>query len=346
MSNFSLPLINPIDDVSWNEKLYVWQDANIFHTAEWAKCLSKSYGYKCQYIYDESSKLLIPLMEVNSRFTGRRAISLPFTDFCPILYKDLEIFNNSLEKLLLLGRDRKWRYLELRPGDAVLQHSPSQIFFSHKLNLSKGVEYLFSKLRSSNRRNIRKAIKSGVEIIFSKDEWAVESFYHLNCVTRKRHGLPPQPLQFFKNIFKFLIEKEDRGIVVLAKHENEIVGGAIYFYFKDTAIYKYGASLIKKQHLRANNLIMWEAIKFFAENGFLKFHFGRTESNNKGLLQFKRGWGVKELPLNYYKYDFEKKQFQPEQSNDVIFSVANRLFSKMPIGALRILGELLYKHVA
>jgi len=338
-------ILNPLKDNNWDEKIIAYDQACVFHTLSWAKCLNKSYGYECIYLYNEESELLIPLMEVNSILTGRRAISLPFTDFCPILYRNIETFHNYLQKLIIFGQDRKWRYLELRPGDAVLQHSPSQIFLGHQLDLVKGAEDLFSKLRSSNRRNIKKAIKSGVEVIFSNDAWAMENFYRLNCITRKRHGLPPQPLKFFKNVLKFLIEK-DRGVVALAKHENEIVGGAVYFYFKDKVIYKYGASLIEKQYLRANNLIMWEAIKFFAEKGFLKFHFGRTESNNKGLLQFKRGWGVKELTLNYYKYDFEKKQFQPKQSNDVIFSVANRLFSKMPIGILRIVGNLVYKHVA
>ena len=40
--------------------------------------------------------------------------------------------------------------------------------------------------------------------------------------------------------------------------------------------------------------------------GIKTFNFGRTELKHKGLLQFKRGWGVKEEILNYYKYDLKQ----------------------------------------
>ena len=41
---------------------------------------------------------LLPLMEVDSWLTGRRGISLPFTDECEPLYPDAESFKNLLQK--------------------------------------------------------------------------------------------------------------------------------------------------------------------------------------------------------------------------------------------------------
>jgi len=50
---------------------------------------------------------------------------------------------------------------------------------------------------------------------------------------------------------------------MLASHKGKNIASAVYFHFGDKAIYKYGASDRKYQHLRANNLVMWEAIRWF-----------------------------------------------------------------------------------
>jgi hypothetical protein len=46
--------------------------------------------------------------------------------------------------------------------------------------------------------------------------------------------------------------------------------------------------------LRANNLVMWEAIRWFSRNQFRSLHFGRTDQVQEGLMQFKRGWGAED----------------------------------------------------
>ena len=45
--------------------------------------------------------------------------------------------------------------------------------------------------------NIKKALKEGVEVQLHNSFESVKSFFKLNCMTRKRHGLPPQPFKFF-----------------------------------------------------------------------------------------------------------------------------------------------------
>jgi lipid II:glycine glycyltransferase (peptidoglycan interpeptide bridge formation enzyme) len=107
-------------------------------------------------------------------------------------------------------------------------------------------------------------------------------------MTRKEHGLPPQPFHFFKKIHDHIISK-NLGVVVLASFDRENVAGAIYFHIGEKAVFKYGASDKKFQHLRANNLVMWEAIKWYSQNGYRSLCFGRTEPENQGLLQFKSG---------------------------------------------------------
>ena len=87
------------------------------------------------------------------------------------------------------------------------------------------------------------------------------------------------------------------------------VAGAIYFHLGNKAMYKFGASDDAYQHTRANNLVMWEAIRWYAHNGYSSFCFGRSDCDGEGLRQFKNGWGTVERNINYYKYDIAEDKY-------------------------------------
>jgi len=347
MKKSNLQVVDPTKDGSWDEMLSSWSDATIFHTSMWARTLASSYGYKCIYVCDpDRTQLIVPMMEVRSWLTGNRAISLPFTDTCQILLRPSGTIQPFLDYLKNLAMESRWKYIEFRSGQWPYGEIPhSSYFYVHELELTKGVDQLFKGLRSSTKRNIKKAIKQGVEIQHSTSFDSLKEFYRLNCITRKRHGLPPQPFQFFKNLFKNVIEK-GHGVFVMAKYESRVIASAFFMHFGERAIYKYGASSMELQHLRPNNLIMWEAISYFAQKGCKYFHFGRTEPENKGLLQFKRGWRPEEKIFYYYKYDVGKRDFVKASSLGSGQSLTNKIFSKMPISVLRLIGEVLYPHVA
>ena len=170
----------------------------------------------------------------------------------------------------------------------------------------------------------------------------MKEFYRLNTMTRREHGLPPQPYNFFCNLQNLVI-KNDLGFIVEASVNNIIIASNVYFKFGDEVIYKYGASDKKFQHLRANNLVMWEAIKYSADQGFVKLCFGRTEPENKGLMQFKAGWDAKAYKIYYYKYDLQKNAFIADHSD--INPLFKKIFSKLPLPVLGMLGRILYRHM-
>jgi len=170
---------------------------------------------------------------------------------------------------------------------------------------------------------------------------SVREFYNLNCLTRRDHGLPCQPYIFFEKMHTHIISK-NLGIVALAAINGKIIAGAIFFNFGNRVIYKYGASDKNHLSLRANNLIMWKAIQWFCGQGFKRFDFGRTEQENSGLLQFKRGWGAQEYSINYYKYDFRRRAFVSGHLH--VTGLHNRIFRMMPLPLLKIAGSMLYRH--
>ncbi len=88
-------LINPLHDSDWDSRIARFPGASIFHTQAWARVLVDSYGYSPYYLRgtgNDAAAGLLPMMEVNSWLTGRRGISLPFTDECPALYPASDAF--------------------------------------------------------------------------------------------------------------------------------------------------------------------------------------------------------------------------------------------------------------
>lgn len=344
-NNSKIEVINPIEYPNWDNLLLTNPETTFFHTSAWAKVLSESYDYTPLYftiIENDLLSSLIPIMEVSSFLTGKRGVSLPFTDESAPIIANKKQYKAIIEALIQHGNSAGWKHLELRGNSEYLNGSPnSSSYYSHDLDLTRGEDKISSDLRKSNKRNIKRARKEGVKIAISNSWESMQAFYRLNCITRKIHGLPPQPLPFFRKIHERVISAE-RGFVALASHSNRVVAGAVFFLFGFRAIYKYGASDRKYQHLRANNLIMWEAIRWCSERGIKGFSFGRTEPENKGLLQFKRGWGGEEGVIKYYKYDLKEDSFVAEKGTTKSSYI---FFKVMPLPILKLAGNLLYRHV-
>lgn len=282
-------------------------------------------------------------MEVSSPLTGRRGVSLPFTDFClPVNGKTNQ--RQLYEAALDCGRRRRWRYLECRSNDREWPGSiPSLAFYGHVLDLAQPTDLLFKAFDDSVRRAVRKAESAKVKVEFSGTLESIRTFYSLHCLTRQRHGLPPQPFRFFKNIAQHILQT-GKGFVATSYSDSIPVASSIFFHERRQAIFKFGASDFASQHLRPNHLLMWESIKKCAALGFHQLHFGRTSFANDGLRRFKKSFGAREERIESFKYDFSKSAFVADVDRTETWM--NGIFSRLPLPLLRLSGQILYPHLS
>ncbi len=214
-----------ISDPDWDELVTSHPGSSFFHSAAWAKVLCKTYGHKpisLLLFRNAEPVALVPLLEVSSPLTGRRGVCLPFTDFCDPLFFggcDSGIVSRPLCEL---ARNRNWKYFEIRGGTTSAQRAtPSITFYGHTLDLRSGPEALFAGFADSVRRAIRKAQLCDLDVQISQSQEAIMDFYRIHTGTRRRHGLPPQPVSFFINIYDLII-KQGAGFVVLARSERTL----------------------------------------------------------------------------------------------------------------------------
>ncbi len=339
-----IQILNPVTCSNWDNLLGPNGNYSFFHTAAWARVLYDTYKYQPLYfckLNGYSIDALLPIMEVNSILTGNRGVSLPFTDFCEPILGDVAEFEQFFRFVNQFGREKRWRFIQIRGGN-FNQAQPHEQYYIHELKITPDVEKVFSGIRPTKQRNIKKAKNQQIEIHRFTDLQAFREYFDLHCKTRKRHGVPPQPFLFFERIHQHVMS-EGMGNIFLASYKGRYIAGSVFLNFRKTAFYKFGASDHAFQHLRPNDLVMWEAIKWYSQNGYELVCFGRTAMNNEGLRRFKLDWGAEERVVHYYKYDLNRREFV--NSRPASDGIHHLFLQLVPIPVLKLIGRVLYKHM-
>lgn len=343
----SLDVVDPAGIPDWDERLARHPDATIFHTAAWARVLSKTYGYIPSYftaVEEDRLVALLPFMEIRSWLTGTRGVSLPFTDECAPILPDGMSYDEAAREVISRAEFRQWKTIEFRGRVRGMGNLPASAeYLTHELDLTPGEGIVFSRFRPNVQRNIRKAEREGISVAIDSTPAGVREFYRLNCMTRREHGLPPQPVLFFENLRSHILEK-GFGTLLLARHEGHAIAGAVFLHFAGKAVYKYGASDRRHQELRPNNLVFREGIRDLCGKGVRSLSFGRTDLHHEGLRQFKLSWGARERTLQYAKYDVTSKSYLSTKKYSATIPWESAM-SKLPLPVLRLIGHVAYRHV-
>jgi lipid II:glycine glycyltransferase (peptidoglycan interpeptide bridge formation enzyme) len=349
----NIHVIDPISDSRWDEFVDSQENSTIFHTSAWIRVIHESYGYTSYFYVLENEagqiKAAIPCYLVRSRLTGKRLVSLPFSDYCWPLGHDLTDIKLLLDALKEQVDSKVASYLEIRGWQG--EEDPTQLGLAKRdyhliylLDLESGCDIAMTRMHQSVRRGIKQAEKRGVTVRITRDEADLDSFYRINVATRKKLGVFPQPYSFFKSLFRNVISK-DLGFMMLAEWEGKIIAGVVFLTYKNTIYYKFNASDEKHLQKRPNHLAIWHAVRYACDNNFKHCDFGRCSPEEEGLRTFKSRWGTEEIKVPYYYYP-AIKGFTTVSESSTKYRMM-RLFSHtVPKFLFRMVGSFMYKHVA
>ena len=91
-------------------------------------------------------------------------------------------------------------------------------------------------------------------------------FYRLHVRTRRRLGVPVQPLRYFRLLWRRVLQP-GLGTVLIAELDGAPVAAGVFLASRGTCVYKYGASDERRWSARPNHLLFWEAIRWAAARG-------------------------------------------------------------------------------
>jgi len=344
----------PLEDCRWEEFVRRHPRSSVFHSSAWLEALSRTYGYK-PIAYTTSPqgqelKNAIVFCRIESWLTGRRLVSLPFSDHCEPLVdtkQDLEALSGALEQEV---RREQWRYLELRPlGNFDITnslHHSTLAYSFHRLDLDSDLVTLFKNLhKSSIQRKIRRAEREGLRYVEGSSETLLDHFVGLFTLTRKRHGLPPPPRKWFENLLDCFGE---RLKIRVAFTNEQLAAAMLTIHHKDTMFYKYGCSSARYNKLGSMHLLYWRAIHDAKSLGCRFFDFGRTDADQQGLITFKNRWGATESIINYSRYGARDNATHFLDLNNASgkSGAAKYVLEHLPLPLLSVTGRVLYRHSA
>lgn len=327
----------------WAEFLKICPQASIYHTPEWKMFLENTFDYKPYYLFaiDECGQIIgmLPLFLVRSKLTGNRLCSLPFAHSCGPIGND-EAIHALLEYAIDGMKDTEESHLEIRDSVPNTRFKSHNMFSSYILDLSMGLEQIWTNFSSNVRRGIRKSQKSGIKVFKTKDIKDLKLFYELNCITKRNIGVPAHPWKFFKNLFQYLGEYEQ---LYLAEYDDEIIGGGIREYYGFTVLAGYAASNPEYARYNPFNAINWESIRDACQKGYKIYDLGRVSHDNKGLEFYKSRWGTAENKLYYSYFPKNPVTFSGNRDN-FKYNIATKAIQKLPMPLYKPFSEYVFQH--
>jgi FemAB-related protein (PEP-CTERM system-associated) len=343
----------PSIDNPWNMLVEEQVKDTFYYDHRWFELIVKLYGYRIIPLTTSNAEGevtgFLPLCSISSPITGRRLVSLPFADHCPLFATDEASANDLIDQAIHLAQRQNVKYLELRAGanDVLAKRSDlmeSNLYVNWALSLSDQSDDVWKGLRKPVQHQIKKSQKLGVQVRPAQKREDMELYYKLHLQTRiKKHGMPAQSRNYFYQLWDTFAESGALKLL-LAEHESTTVAGIILFASGSTVHYVYGASDEHYLHLAANNLLFWNAITWGCTQGYKRFDLGRTACDNQGLMEFKRRWGAIKEPLPYYYYPRTAGLASTSESSWK-YRLLTSTWKKLPLALSAPLGGFLYRHL-
>lgn len=335
-----------VDKEKWDAFVLSHSDGTLEHHSAWLNVLTETYRHKPFCVILESIQTgeiqgLFPCIAIESFLTGRRLVSLPFTDYCdPILpgVKGEELID------FILQRYPNIDYIELKlRNNHFSDFKKTQCYLTHILDLDVDLKELFNSFHNTSvRQRIKRAERNNLKFRISNCEKHLQKFYHLLTGVRRKHGLPPQPYAFYKNMWTFLRPRGFMHVPVI-EHEGKIIAAAILVKFKKKFHLKYSASDYNYLKLCPNQMLIWESIKMAHKEGARYFDFGRTAHGHRSLVEFKDRWAAKRYPFTYSYYPKDRAVECSDGLSRKVFTAVNRY---LPQFVLQFQGKLIYPYMS
>jgi hypothetical protein len=341
--------LDPLQDSRWSTLVAHHPRASVFHTRQWLDTLRCTYGYQPFALTTcapgTELRNAIVFCEIQSWLTGSRLVSLPFSDHCDPLLDGDDQFAAFRPYLQEQSSSPQWGYIELRPSDQHLcggsGFEVADEFLLHALDLRSQTEDLFHQFhKSSTQRKILRAHREGVEYHVGRTAGMLREFYRLLVFTRRRHGLPPQPFAWFRN----LVERFGDDLHIrLASYRGQSIAAMVTLRHGSTLTYKYGGSDAEWHRLGGVHLLFWKAIQEARADGCVSLDLGRTDLDDSGLATFKERLGARSAPLRYLR--LQRTWRGRTATRDWMARYGARTASHIPERLRAAAGRVLYKHL-
>ena len=181
------------------------------------------------------------------------------------------------------------RSLELAPKDMLMD-------FEHKV-----------------RKNIKKAINSGLDILIDTTGEHLQDFLNIYYNTMSRTGANGN-FYFNSQFFEALQLMKDHYVYFHVLYENRIISTELALYGNENCYSFLGGTDSQFFSLRPNDFLKYEIIKWAQENGLKRFILGGGYGEDDGIYQYKKSFA----PNGVFNFYVGKKIFYQDKYDQLM----------------------------
>jgi lipid II:glycine glycyltransferase (peptidoglycan interpeptide bridge formation enzyme) len=303
---------NNIDKASWDKFMTDHPNGNFFQSPAYYyfyRTLPQYEPIVIAYI-DNTNDIIGILVAVIQKEKGY--IKSKLSSRCiifggPVVKDDNKEITDLLLKELIKKVESRSIYIEFRNffdlSKSKKQFETNRFKFKEHLNFIIEIgpaEENFKKLNENRRRQIKKGIKSGAEIVEANDIDEVREFYYL--LQKLYREKVKKPLPDF-NFFEIFYSTPNLGKYFLVKYDCKIIGGIMCPVYKDIVYEWYICGLdIDYRDQSPSVLATWAAIEYAVNKELKYFDFmgAGGPDDDYGVREFKSKFGGKELRFGRY----------------------------------------------
>jgi hypothetical protein len=344
---------DPLRDSRWPEFIRRHPNGSVFHTPAWLRTLQRTYHFTPVTFTTSRPtgelKNALVFFEVQSWMTGRRLVSLPFSDHCEPLVDSPDEFRALCISVLRHRAEGHWKYVEMRPASSAIALEESflemsfrrtQTFYLHRLDLRPDLDTLLHSFhKDSIQRKIRRAERERLTYEEGRSEPLLRKLCHLLDLTRRRHQVPLQPLAWFRNLIESF---GDNLCIRIASKDGQPAAGILTLVHGNSVVYKYGGSEARLNALGGMPFLFWMTIQEAKKMGAGELDLGRSDHDNAGLIVFKDRWAAKRSTLTYWRAPGETRSTLDDGWK---IRLARDAFARLPGRVRRAVGGVLYRHI-
>jgi len=301
--------IERVSECKWNAFIYNQECGNIFQTPEMYKIFSRSnipsIGVAALNERGDIEGILIGFVNRYLNLFSRTVVyGGPIIDAPEIIPELLGEFSNKVHRYsrvpVMLDIRNTWETSLYK----ILFEKSNYVFEEHLnyiIPLDTSIDNVWYRISINRRSSISRGL-SRFTVKEVETEQDIETAYSLIISTYRRVKVPSPSKRLFVNAYEILRPK---GYIkwLLAWKGEVAVATLIILTYKRIVYGWYIGSLYTKNANYSNELLVWQALKFGAENGYKFFDFGGAGNPKKryGPREFKRSFGGIEVNWGIYR---------------------------------------------
>ena len=326
----------------WQSFVETQTASSVFHHRCWVELISEFYGFEVQIpaIVDNGEIVAaFPFLQTRSLRGTRKLLSLPFTDYLQVLSTEKQAVEELCQQIHDHYADQ-FDTVMLRNDQALTSANSECPIVRHELRTDLPLEQIESLFAGAIKRNLNKCRRNRLEFQSRVDKEAMDIFYRMHVLTRRKLGVPVQSRSFFRALHERMIKSGFGMVCVVSKNSSPIAAG-VMLNFNGRFIYKYAASDPSALADRPNDWLVYNAIRLAQEAKCQWFDFGISDKQQEGLRRFKRKWGATESDVFYNHVVGEPDEPGPPSR---AMRLAADIIRRSPTLVCRVLGKALYKY--